>query len=209
MTLRGKTVALFKLGFIALAIIYFSAFLTSNASATQITSRSLTLEQGAGGDGGSKPSGTVKHKFDFTIPSSTTLGSIKFQYCTTASGTCSAVSGLTTTGSVTLSNQSGLTGFSLDNTTNGSPFIHRTAAAPGGAPTPNGTNYKGQSLTGYDTAGTFKFTTSGDTIANSANGGAGPTDVQLYTASYIANVSGGQPIGTYTTTLTYICTATF
>jgi hypothetical protein len=90
MTLRGKTVALFKLGFIALAIIYFSAFLTSNASATQITSRSLTLEQGAGGDGGSKPSGTVKHKFDFTIPSSTTLGSIKFQYCTTASGTCSA-----------------------------------------------------------------------------------------------------------------------
>jgi hypothetical protein len=380
MTLRGKTDALFKLGLIALAIVYFSIFLSSNASAAQITSRSLTLEQGAGGDGGSKPGGTVKHKFDFTIPSSTTLGSIKFQYCTTASGTCSPVSGLTTTGSVTLSNQSGLTGFSLDNTTNGSPFIHRTAAAPGGAntavsyelsgvvnpsttnqtfyvrittyssedvttgatdtgtvaastatqitltgtmpeslifctggaisltsgipdcstatsgsitfnqlfspadtavaksqmaastnadfgysitytgatltsgsntvtamtsattsvrgtrqfgmnltlndgtaytnapnvtgsaniaPTSNGTNYRGQALTGYDTAGTFKFNAAGDSIANSANGGAGPTDVQLYTASYIANVSGGQPIGTYTTTLTYICTATF
>jgi hypothetical protein len=76
------------------------------------------------------------------------------------------------------------------------------------APAANGTNYKGEALTGYNTVDTFKFGT-GDSVADSANGGAGPTDAQIYTVSYIVNVSGGQPTGTYTTTLTYICTATF
>jgi len=75
-------------------------------------------------------------------------------------------------------------------------------------PAANGTTLKGQPATGYNTSDTFKFTT-GDTVANSANGGAGPTNGQIYTASYIVNVAGGQPAGTYTTTLTYICTATF
>jgi hypothetical protein len=76
------------------------------------------------------------------------------------------------------------------------------------APAANGTNYKGQSAAGYNTVDTFKFV-SGDSVANSANGGAGPTDSQIFTASYIVNVTGSQPSGTYTSTLTYICTATF
>ncbi len=75
-------------------------------------------------------------------------------------------------------------------------------------PAANGTNYKGQPLTGYSTADTFKYL-SGDPVANSADGGAGPTDSQIYTTSYIVNVNGAQAVGTYTTTLTYICTATF
>ena len=77
------------------------------------------------------------------------------------------------------------------------------------APAANGTNFKGQPATGYDTVDQFKFSTSGDTVANSANSGAGPTDAQIFTASYIVNVSGSQTAGTYTTTLTYVCTATF
>jgi hypothetical protein len=72
----------------------------------------------------------------------------------------------------------------------------------------NGTNYRGQAITGYNTVDTFKFT-SGDIVANSANGGAGGSDAQIFTASYIVNVPGSQPAGTYTTTLTYICTPTF
>ena len=76
------------------------------------------------------------------------------------------------------------------------------------APAANGTTYKGQPLAGYNTADTFKFN-SGDSIANSANGGAGPTNAQIYTVSYIVNVTGSQIAGTYTTTLTYICTSTF
>ena len=72
----------------------------------------------------------------------------------------------------------------------------------------DGVNLKGQANTGYATVDEFKFTT-GDIVANSANGGAGPTNSQVYTVSYIVNVAGNQPSGTYTTTLTYICTATY
>jgi len=47
------------------------------------------------------------------------------------------------------------------------------------APAANGTNYRGQAAAGYSTADTFKFTT-GDTVANSYNGGAGGTDAQIF-----------------------------
>jgi hypothetical protein len=76
------------------------------------------------------------------------------------------------------------------------------------APAANGTNYKGQSKVGYSTVDNFKFVT-GDVVAASDNGGAGGTDAQIFTNSYIVNVPGSQPAGTYTTTLTYICTPTF
>jgi hypothetical protein len=76
------------------------------------------------------------------------------------------------------------------------------------APAANGTNYKGQATTGYNTVDNFKFTTA-TAVADSANGGAGGSDAQIFTVTYIVNVPGSQPAGTYTTTLTYICTPTF
>jgi hypothetical protein len=338
------------------------------ASAAQITVRSLTLQAGAT-DGGSKPLGVVNHLFTFTVPSTAaSIGSIEFKYCVAAAGTCTTPTGLVTT-SATMGTQTGSTGFTLVNTTNGAPYITRTASAMGGSPvsyqllsvtnptaantafyvrittftsttattgstdtgtvgastanpivltgtmpeslifctgatitttagipdcttatsgnitfanlfsptstssttsqiaastnslsgyvitvngatmtsgattipglssatvpavgnsqfgmnlvsnttlavganvaaSPNGTTLKGQPFTGYDTDGTFKFLT-GDAVAKSDNGGAGPTNSQIYTASYIVNVAGGQLAGTYTTTLTYICTSTF
>jgi len=75
-------------------------------------------------------------------------------------------------------------------------------------PTSNGTNYRGQAIAAYNTVDNFKFVNS-DSIANSANGGAGGTDAQIFTVSYIVNVPGSQPAGTYTTTLTYVCTPTY
>lgn len=80
-------------------------------------------------------------------------------------------------------------------------------------PASNATDYKGQAVAGYNTVDTFKFLT-GDVVANSAYDGAGnttlgPTNSQVYTATYMTNVAGNQRSGTYTTTLTYICTPTF
>jgi hypothetical protein len=355
----------------------------SHVSANQITARSLTLQAGAT-DGGSKPGGVVNHLFTFTLPSvgNTNVGSIKFEYCTIAAGTCTLPTGVVTT-SATMGSQSGATGFTLNNTTNGAPYVTRTAAAVTAgtavsiqllgvtnptttnqtffvrittyastdttgastdsgtvtastatqiilsgtmpeslvfctgqtitttagvpdcttatagavsfdqlfsptdtaiamsqmaastnagsgyaitvngptltsgsntitalaAPTAslkgvsqfgmnlmantsaaaanfpgtvspyissditvasNGTNFRGQPKTGYDTADTFTFVT-GAIVADSGQGGASPvaTDAQIYTASYIVNVPGSQAAGTYTTTLTYICTPTF
>ena len=319
------------------------------------------------------PGGVVNHFFSFTVPTTGNVGSIEFLYCTLAAGTCTMPTGLVTT-SATMGTQSGATGFTLVNTTNGAPYITRSAAsitggtaltyqllavtnptttnqtffvristfastnATGGAtdtgsvaastatqivltgtmpeslvfctggtvtttlgvpdcatassgavsfnqlfsptdtatatsqmaastnagsgyaitvngptltsglntvtamgasttgvrgtsqfglnlkantvatstpavgievaPAANGTNYKGQSITGYNTIDNFKFVST-DSVANSANGGAGGTDAQIFTVSYMVNVPGSQPAGTYTTTLTYICTPTF
>ncbi len=366
-----------------------------SVGAAQITARSLTLQtNGVDGpdadsviDGGSEPSGLVNHYFQFTTGSTNSIGSVRFTYCTTASGSCTTPAGMdTTSAGITLDQTgSGATGFTLVNTTepNGSPYITRvasninsgvalkfkllavtnpdnticfsgttpqsnnctfyvrittytgtdgattlrdsgvvaastatpivlsgympeslvfctggsvsttagvpdcstatsgtisfpdfsptatsyttsqmaastnagsgyaitvngltlfsggnpiTAAAtsPTGdasvvgtgqfgfnlkdnatpnigtevAPAANGTNYRGQATTGYNSADAFRFVT-GENVADSANGGAGGTDAQIYTIAYIVNVPGSQPAGTYTTTLTYICTPTF
>jgi len=360
--------------FVLLAAVVSQALMTNIAYAAQITDRKLTLVAGAS-DGGSKPGGVVNHLYNFTVPNTGTpnVGSIRFQYCTTASGTCTMPTGLVTT-SATIGSQAGATGFTMVNTTNGSPYLTRTAASiaattaltyqlntvtnptatnqtffvriatftstdttgsaidtgtvtastatqiildgtmpeslvfcaggtislTGGvpdcatatsgavsfnqlfsptdtstatsqmaastnagqgyaitvtgptltsgsntvtamnaaaagvrgtsqfgmnlkanttttstpaigteaAPVANATNYKGQAATGYDSVDTFKFT-SGDSVANSANGGAGASDAQIFTASYMVNVPGSQAAGTYTSTLTYICTPTF
>jgi hypothetical protein len=56
----------------------------------------------------------------------------------------------------------------------------------------------------YGTADQFKFVTADD-VASAASA----DDFRLFTVSYIANISGSTPPGTYTTTLTYIATATF
>ena len=73
---------------------------------------------------------------------------------------------------------------------------------------PNGADLRGQATPNYAVVDKFKYV-SGDPVARSDNGGAGPTNAQLYTASYIVNAAGNLLAGTYTTTLTYVCTPTF
>ena len=362
--------------FVAIAVLVLSVVaqlalpLTTNAA--QITARSLTLRAGTT-DGGSKPGGIVRHQYNFSVPTTGNIGSVRFEYCTLAAGTCVTPTGLTTS-SATLEAQTGATGFTMVNTTNGAPYITRTAASVSGpaslsytfnlvtnptatnytffvriatfastnttgastdlgtvtastatpielsgtmpeslvfctgaaisttlgvpdcstatsgvigfnqlfSPTDtatatsqmaastnagggyaisvngptltsgsntitgmgsvsaiargvsqfglnlkantvatstvaigtevavasNGTNFRGQATTGYNTIDQFKFTTA-DVVADSANGGAGGSDAQIFTVSYIVNVPGSQPAGTYTSTITYICTPTF
>jgi hypothetical protein len=97
----------------------------------------------------------------------------------------------------------GVSQFGLNLVVNTTPAVG-TALAPAS----NTTNYRGKPQTGYDTPDSFTYNTGG-TVADSSNAVLGGTDAQIYTASYIVNVTGSQPAGTYTTTLTYICTATF
>lgn len=108
----------------------------------------------------------------------------------------------------------GTSGWGLNlvaNTATAAPgFPGTSAAITAGS---NGTDLKGQALAGYATADQFRFV-SGEPVANSAFDGSanttlGPTNSQVYTVSYAANVSGNQLAGTYTSTLTYICTPTF
>jgi len=363
-----------------------SPFQSSDANAAQITTRSLQLLTGGGGDGGSLPAGTVNHRFTFDIVGGQTIGSLRFEYCTVASVVaCTAPTGMTGTDgttNATFGGESGseVTGFAMGVRTANSFILTRVAAsasagdtvsvqangvenpttanytffvristypttdgsgtatdtgsvaastanpiqlsgvmpeslifctggtisAPGGIPNcasatsgtvnfnqlfsptdtatatsqmaastnalygyvitingptltsgsstippmspvlanapvastpgisqfginlranttavstvavgadvasaPNGTDLRGQPATNYNTVDNFKFVTAGDIVARSDNGGAGPTNAQLFTASYIVNVAGNQLAGTYATTLTYVCTPTF
>ena len=94
---------------------------SSQAFAAQITNRTLTL-------GSSAPGAVTTHQNSFTTATTANIGSIGFQYCTTASGTCTLPAGLVTT-SATLSAQSAGTVFTIVTTTNGTPYVTRTAAS--------------------------------------------------------------------------------
>lgn len=123
---------------------------SQSASALQITTRSLTLQrdvinsgtsQGSAPGGGALPNnGVVAHKFDFTMPANaSSFQSIMFQYCTTAAdvgaSVCVMPTGLVTT-SATLELESGITGGTMVNTTNGSPYLTFAAAQTIAASTP-------------------------------------------------------------------------
>lgn len=126
--------------------------LSQSAFAAQITTRSLTLQrdvvnggtsEGSAPGGGVLPNnGVVAHKFDFSMPANaSSFQSIMFQYCTTAAdiapATCVTPTGLVTT-SATLeaSSGTGMTGGTMVNTTNGSPYITYAAPITRGAATP-------------------------------------------------------------------------
>jgi hypothetical protein len=122
--------------FILVAAILIQTFQASSVSAAQITDRKLTLQAGAT-DGGSKAGGVVNHKFDFSVAGGS-VGSIKFQYCTTAAPVaggidCNLPTGINTT-AATLGSESGATGFTgITTATNGTVIISRAAASAVGA----------------------------------------------------------------------------
>lgn len=90
-------------------------------------------------------------------------------------------------------------------------------------PASDGANYWGIAHANFNTDSTYAFADSGptggtltlNTIAASDYGAGGPTGTgeptngQIFTATYMVNAAANQPAGSYTTTLTYICTPTF
>jgi hypothetical protein len=113
-----------------------SLFIQKNAYAdVPIGARKLTLEKGAT-DGGSKPGGSVKHLFTFALADTTNnLGSIKFQYCTTAAAVpggigCVAPTGMNIVSTPTIVSQTGATGFTTAAASN-------QEDSPGGTPPNN------------------------------------------------------------------------
>lgn len=113
-----------------------------HAYAAQITNRALTLLNGTVDsdvtpdgifDGGSRPSGVVTHQFTFAAGSATSLRSVKIEYCTIASGTCTPPTGLSITsstfGSSTSPNTNGTAFSSYVNSTTNTGYF--TRATPG------------------------------------------------------------------------------
>ncbi|MEO5691354.1 MAG: hypothetical protein ABIQ64_04160 [Candidatus Saccharimonadales bacterium] len=153
------------------------------ASAAQITNRSLTLQAGAT-EGGSKPGGTVNHLFTYTVPTTgTAIGSIKFEYCTTAANspavpTCVTPTGMDSTlAGTALGSESGASGFTLNKTTNGAPYLFKaTAAVPGSG----NLVYRLDNIKNPTTEGTFFVRI---TTYNGTDGATGPIDTGTVAAS--------------------------
>jgi len=78
--------------------------------------------------GSSAAGASTTHTLAFTVPTTGNVGSIKFEYCDTAYAPCVTPTGLVTTG-VSLSAQSGATGFTIVNAANGAPYITRAASS--------------------------------------------------------------------------------
>ncbi len=62
----------------------------------------------------------------------------------------------------------------------------------------------GTASAGYNTANSYKFV-SGDTVASASL----PTNSNVFTTSYIANISGATAAGAYSTVMNYVATANF
>jgi hypothetical protein len=90
------------------------------ASAAGLSPRNVVV--GSSGQGV-----TTSYTVNATTATTASIGSIKFEVCTTATGVCTVPAGVLTT-SASLSAQTGAVGFSIVNGTNGAPYLTRAAA---------------------------------------------------------------------------------
>lgn len=77
--------------------------------------------------GSSGPGVATSYVIAATTATTDVVGSMSFEFCDSAVGTCNLPAGVVTTGA-TLTAQSGAVGFSLDATANGRPYLTRSAA---------------------------------------------------------------------------------
>lgn len=108
-------------------------FVSTNASAAQITARKVTL-------GSSAASASTTYAFNFTVPTATAIQSVSFTACTTASGACTTPSGFSISGSSLTSQPTNLgsaSGWTANTSTAGSLRILNASnsTAPSGAQT--------------------------------------------------------------------------
>lgn len=185
---------------VILASVLFT-LVPKSAQAAALTPRKLTLSNSA-------ISARNVHTFDFTTATTANIGSISFDYCTTASGTCTAPTGFDTQeGTLAIGTQVGATGFTVHaNTDTNTIVITRSAASLAastavtipfgtGAGTSNGpTNPSDNNTTFFTRITTY----------TSVDGTTGSTDTGVVAASTAQAISLTGVIGE---TLTF-CTGT-
>lgn len=176
-----------------LLLLFAVMFVPAQVSAAQLTSRKVTLESSA-------PSATTGHNYAFTIATTNNVGSIIFEYCTTASGGCTGPTGLDVD-SVTLDAQTGASGFAVDatETTTNKIVIDRTPASISAS----------QAVT-YDFGSAVNSSTANQTFfvristTDAADGGGSTVDTGVVAGSTAAQITLQ---GTIDETLTF-CTGT-
>jgi hypothetical protein len=152
------------------------------ANSAQVAPRSLTL-------GNSQAGVATTHTLAFTVPTGGNVGSIKFQYCTTAYGACAVPTGLVTTGA-SLSAQSGATGFTIVNGSNGSPYLTRSSSNIN-ASTP--VSYTLSGITNPTSANTEYWTRIYTYVSTDTTGASTDDGVVAWSTAQAITVSGVMP----------------
>lgn len=177
--------------FVFFAAISIAVVTALPVNAAPLTTRSVVLSTSA-------INASATHTIAFTSAQTANIGSIKFEYCTTASGTCTKPTGLTTT-SATLDAQSGATGFTIVNTTDGAPYITRSAS---NLPASTPLSYTLGTITNPSTTNTTFFIRI--TTYTSTNATTGSTDTGVVATSTANQITVN---ATVDETLTF-CTGT-
>jgi hypothetical protein len=104
------------------ALIFVLALTPAHALAAGLAPRSIQV--GSSGQGV-----TTSYAVNVTTATAASIGSVGFEFCTTATGACTLPLGVDT--SAATLNASNQAGFSMVNTANGMPYLTRAAAAVG------------------------------------------------------------------------------
>jgi hypothetical protein len=107
-----------------------------------------------------------------------------------------------TSGTNTITAMSSPSASTMNSKQFGINLMANTTPSIGSAVTGTGS---GTPQTGYATANTFKFNPAGDVVAAAT----APTNTNVFTTSYIANIDASTAAGAYSTVLTYTATANF
>ena len=116
--------------------------------------------------------------------------SVSYSGTTLTSGT-NTITAMTTAGASTMNSKQ----FGINLMSNTTPAIGSNVTGSG----------SGTASTGYSTTNQFKFNPAGDVVATATV----PTNSNVFTTSYIANIDGATAAGAYQTILTYTATANF
>lgn len=117
-------------------------------------------------------------------------------YAITVNGVTLTSGGNTIPAYTNAASSPGTAGFGINLVSNSTPSVGANVSGSGsGAPS---------SSPQYNTTNTYRFAT-GETVASAS----AATNSNTFTVSYVANIGGATPAGSYSTALTYIATATF
>lgn len=179
---------------VLLAVIFMAVLLlnTKQTGADLIQDRSIVLSSTIASE-------VVSNTYHITPPSTSSIGSIVFEYCSNSpvlNFTCTAPAGLDV-GSANLSGQSGNTGFSVDNTDTTANKLVITRPAAAGIVTPS--TYIFNNVTNPSTAGQIVFVRI--TIHASTDGSGPYSDA----GAVAFNVSAVFNIGAYVPPFLQLC----
>jgi hypothetical protein len=96
--------------------------------------------------------------------------------------------------SISTAQSPGISQFGINLRSNTNPTVGNDPVGPGVA----------AASSGYNTVNQYKFA-AGDQVVSSAT----TTDLKKFTISFITNINASQPVGVYSTTISFICLANF